>query len=110
MIGGLRIAKGRTEQAEFTILSRKGRQEMKKTIVIVFWVATVLMILGCAETMKEGGWVRPHGTVADFYRDREECGNEAKKDNRTNEPFDPLLFSKCMQSKGYYWQEDSGWR
>ena len=96
-------------RSPFMILSQKGRQKMKKTIVMVFWVAAVFMIMGCAETMKEGGWIRPHGTVKDFYRDREECGNEAKKDNPTNEPFE-LLFSRCMQSKGYYYEENSGWR
>ena len=82
---------------------------MKKTFVIGFLVAAVLMISGCAETMKEGGWIRPHGTIKDFYRDREECAEDAKKDNQTNEPFE-LLFSRCMQSKGYYWEENSGWR
>jgi len=78
---------------------------MKKTIVMIFLVAAVLMMLGCAEIMKEGGWVRPHGTADDFYRDRTECANEAKKGSLANEQFD-LLFSRCMQSKGYYWGEN----
>ena len=78
---------------------------MKKTIVMIFWVAAVLVMLGCAEMMKEGGWIRPHGTADDFYRDRTECANEAKKGSLANEQFD-LLFSKCMQSKGYSWQQE----
>jgi hypothetical protein len=71
---------------------------MKKTIGIIFLVTAVLMILGC-EPKLEGSWIRPHGTVADFQKDREECVNLARKE--TNENFD-FLFSKCMQSKGYY--------
>jgi hypothetical protein len=73
---------------------------MKKTIVIIFVVVTMLMLMiwGC-EPKLEGSWIRPHGTVADFQKDREECVNQAKKETKEN--FD-LLFSKCMQSKGYY--------
>ena len=59
----------------------------------------------CGETRKKGGWIRSQGTVDDFYRDRTECANEARKGNGTNENFD-LLFSKCMQSKGYLWQQE----
>ena len=75
---------------------------MRKTIVIIFFVVTMLVIGGCAPKL-EGSWIRPHGTVADFQKDREECVNQARK--ATNENFD-LLFSKCMQSKGYYWEEN----
>ena len=81
--------------------ARGGRQEMKKTIVIIFLVATVLMIWGC-EPKAEGSWTRPQGSVADFQKDREECINQATKETKeTKENFD-LLVSKCMQSKGYY--------
>jgi len=86
------------------ILPGEGRQKMKKTIVMIFLVAAMLMIWGC-EPKLDGSWIRPHGTADDFYRDRTECANEAKKGSLTNEPFD-LLFSRCMQSKGYSWQQD----
>ena len=98
-------------QVHFTVwlgilgLPGQGRQKMKKTILMIFLVAAVLMMLGCAEIMKEGGWVRPHGTADDFYRDRTECANEAKKGSLANEQFD-LLFSRCLQSKGYSWQQE----
>jgi len=75
---------------------------MKKTIVIIFLVAIMLMILGC-EPKLEGSWIRPWNTEAGFQKDREECVKQARKE--TNENFD-LLFSKCMQSKGYLWREE----
>ncbi len=75
---------------------------MKKTIVIVFVVATMLMILGC-EPKIEGSWIKPTDTGAEFQKNRVECVNQAGKETKEN--FDPL-FSKCMQSKGYLWRED----
>ena len=84
------------------ILRGEGRQEMKKTIVIIFVVVTMLMIWG-SEPKAEGSWIRPQGSVADFQKDREECVNQARKE--TNENFD-FRFSKCMQSKGYHLGEN----
>ena len=77
---------------------------MKKTMVMIFLIVSLLMILGCEPKM-EGSWIRSQGSVDDFYKDRTECANEAKKGSLANEPFD-LLFSRCMQSKGYYWQQE----
>jgi protein involved in sex pheromone biosynthesis len=75
---------------------------MKKTIVIIFLVAIMLMILGC-EPKSKGSWIRPTNTEAEFQKNREECVNQARKETKEN--FD-LLFSKCMQSKGYLWREE----
>ena len=76
----------------------EGRQKMKKTIVIIFLIVTMLMIWGC-EPKAEGSWTRPQGSVDDFQKDREECINQAMKETKAN--FD-LLVSKCMQSKGHH--------
>jgi len=73
---------------------------MKKMILLVFMV---FLISGCASS---GGWYKPNATTDDFHRDRGECLNDARKYNRTNLMFDPVLFSSCMQSKGWYWQEE----
>jgi hypothetical protein len=81
--------------------ARGGGQKMKKTVVMIFWVVTMLMIWGC-EPKADGSWTRPQGSVADFQKDREECINQATEETKkTKENFD-LLVSKCMQSKGYY--------
>jgi hypothetical protein len=76
---------------------------MKKMILlaVAVWVISV-----CVSAPKSGGWAKPNATNDDFYRDRGECTFEARKYNRTNMPFDPILFGACRSSKGWYWEEN----
>jgi hypothetical protein len=68
-------------------------------------IATLILIItGCATTNTKTpskSWYNDDPSE-NFYRDRGYCISEARAGNRTNMPFDEIIFIGCMQNKGWY--------
>lgn len=72
---------------------------------MIFLVTVMLLLLSsCATSQPKGAWYRDGATTDDFYRERGQCIVEARANNRTTMLFDPIIFSGCMQGKGWQWR------
>ena len=77
---------------------------MKKILLITI----ALVLAGCASTNTSTNTNTPSKSwhnddpSENFYRDRGDCISQARAGNRTNMPFDEIIFIGCMQSKGWY--------
>lgn len=66
-------------------------------------VLLVLLLAGCATT--EHVWVKPGASDQDFYMDRGQCQAQAFGTPGMYTMQIALVFSACMQGKGWYTEE-----
>ncbi len=66
------------------------------------YLLLVLLLTGC---VKEGGWVRPNATDDEWHRDRGACIAQMEAVPFAGSAQKARVFSGCMQSRGWYWEE-----
>lgn len=68
------------------------------------FIVLSVLIAGCA-AQTESVWVKPGSTDAQFYQDRGQCQAQAFGGTPMSTMQVALVFSGCMQGKGWYTEE-----